>query len=206
MNRASTRVGCHAYRFRPRPRLDSVAFTHAPSIARLRPFIARVCTHALTGPPTHPYSAPKKDWCKITTGPHKDKYVGSSIGKTGTPDGNQLLISPVDGPIQRQTEAQLSAEDDGRQDSGVIETASGTKYVLSGPPTPCLVGVEGDVPPTKNGQGGRSGYVYGKEPDLPDGTETGSSRVTRTERGGQIIETESGSRYRLFPAPTNSTI
>ena len=95
--------------------------------------------------------------------------------------------------------AELSAAAD-VTDQGVIETVSGSRYILVGPPLQTLVGENGTTPPTTTAEGGRSGQVYSAKDGSVDGDETECSCVECTEHGGQIVYTEGGSRYRVFPS------
>ena len=86
--------------------------------------------------------------------------------------------------------------------SGVVSTTSG-KYMLEGLPTMTIVGGlkgNGAVPPIDNDQGGRSGRVYSATDGTEDGTLRDCSAIVDNERGQQIVLTESGSRYRVFPS------
>jgi len=82
---------------------------------------------------------------------------------------------------------------------GVITTNSG-KYMLEGPPTQTIVGANGTVPPLETDKKGRQGNVYGRDGEDPDDPSFFCGEVVDTKRGEQIVVTESGSRYRVFPS------
>ena len=147
-----------------------------------------------------PRLAVLKDWCKITSGPLSGQYVGTVRFKPGAQDGDEYQTSRVTKPIEREN---LNGMHD-RADRGVIETISGSRYCLEGPPLQTLVGPNGTEAPTPLSDGRRIGHVFGKK-GAQDGDESACSRIVRYDNssatGSQIAVTESGSRYRLFPSP-----
>ena len=191
-----------------------------PQLAALKVIASLACEFSVFAnlqstdptPSTH-----SQAWCKITAGPLKNRYVGTLICHD-TLSGTERLTEVVNLPVQRQEESKVSAAADGRQDYGIIEDSSKTKYILAHEPTPCIVGClnkeggqEGEVTPSTNDEGGRSGKIFGKSETYEDGHYIECSEIASTELGGQVVVTGSGSRYRVYPAPkkkskTNSTI